>query len=93
MDARFVAKEVGKFAVSVGTSMIIGGLGGIAAAAYPVGIKCLLAKVCIPLAGSVWSTRLKKESDPIVEETVDSIANGFAIVQDIGKSVVEKVTE
>jgi len=93
MDKVKVAKEVGKFVVNCGTSMLLGGLGGLATATFKVGLQQTVAKICIPAAASIWANVLKKHSDPVVEETIDNAAKALSLGKEIGANVVDKIVE
>lgn len=87
MDKVKLAKCIGKTVVGLGTSMMLGGLGGLAAATFKVGIQQTVAKVCIPMAASVWSSVLRKHSDTVVEETIDSLAKVVNEGFELGKNL------
>ena len=75
-DMRIV-KGILKGAAYLGTSAMLGGIGAFAVGSLTPGITHAIAKVCVPVASSVWSRVLKKHSDVAVEETVDQIAGVF----------------
>lgn len=93
MDKVKLVKEIGKAVVGIGTSMMLGGLGGLAAATFKVGIQQTVAKVCIPMAASVWSSVLRKHSDPVVEETIDNFTGTISKGKEIGQALANAVIE
>ena len=84
MDKVKVAKEIGKLVVSCGTSLMLGGIGGLGIATTTGALK-IVAKISVPLACGVWTTILSKHSDPVVEETIDQVAD----VMSTAKTIIE----
>lgn len=93
MDKVKVAKAIGKIVVSCGTSFMLGGIGGLSVAGY-TGIAKTIAKITVPAASAIWSTVLSKQSDPVVEETVDQVAGVVktvsTIIGPVGKTETEE---
>lgn len=86
-----VVKGVVKTAVGIGVSAIVGGLGGLALHTY-TGVAHAVAKYTIPLASSVISRIIKKQTDPEVDEIVDEAAKAISVTIDVGtvaKAAVE----
>lgn len=91
MDKKTVIKGTLKAVTGIGISAIVGGLGGVAMATY-TGVARTIARYTIPVANYFISKVIKKQTDPVVEETVDDAAKMIGIADDaatVAKAVVE----